>query len=75
MDLCGFRRRGGPLGERYSPQLLPGEELPDYVFALELAVRHVQTALRELIRLDDAVDIASANYLRRKQNRLVRDEV
>ncbi len=69
-------RLAAALGEQYSPQLLPGEELPDYVLALELAVRHVQTALRELIRHDDAVDIASAKYeiLRREQNLLVRDE-
>ncbi len=70
-------RLAAAIRERYSPRLRPGEELPDYVLALELTVRDVQAALQELIRLDDAVDFASAKYknLRREQDLLVRDEV
>ncbi len=70
-------RLAAAIRERYSPRLRPEEELPDYVLALELTVRDVQAALQELIRVDDAVDFASAKYgnLRREQDLLVRDEL
>jgi hypothetical protein len=65
------------IGERYSPRLRPGEELPDYALALELAVRDVQAALARLMQLDDEADHASVqcDLLRLERDRLVREEV
>lgn len=70
-------RLAAAIRERYAPRLRPGEELPDYVLALELTVRDVQAALAHLIRLDDGLAVAAAQYgtLRREQDRLVREEL
>ncbi len=70
-------RLAAALAERYAPRLRPGEELPDYGLALELAVRDVVEALRRMIEIDDRVDHAAVDLdlLRLDRDRLVADEL
>lgn len=65
------------LAGRFSRHLRPGETLPDYHLALELAVRDVRAALDLLVDLDDRVAFARSDQLSSQVARstLVREEL
>ncbi len=63
--------------KRYASRLREGEELPDYLLVLDLAVRDAEAALDHLVRLDDAADRVDNRRTRRRdeRNSLVRDQL
>ncbi|MCP3964180.1 MAG: hypothetical protein GY719_40640 [bacterium] len=65
------------LAERFEPRLRPGETLPDYGLALDLAGRDVQAALDRLVDLDDELFLKTVERegLQQSREEILKEEV